>query len=72
MAKNAGEYGKQAVFLDEDLQTQARIAQMASLKKDGLNYLAPAIPMLLQNDKGNIVPFMQIAQDYNAPLLKAC
>lgn len=54
--KNAGEYGKQAVFLDEDLQTQARIAQMASLKKDGLNYLAPAIPMLLQNDKGNIVP----------------
>ncbi|SUO98642.1 glycerophosphodiester phosphodiesterase family protein [Suttonella indologenes] len=54
--KNGGDFGKQAVFLDEELDTAARIAEMPKLREDGLNYLAPAMPMLLANQDGKIVP----------------
>lgn len=54
--KHGGAYGKRAVFLDEELDTRARIAAMSKLKKDGLVYLAPAMPMLLTHKDGKIVP----------------
>lgn len=54
--KNAGDYGKQAVYLDEEFNTAARIKEMPQLRRAGLNYLAPAMPMLLKNQNGKIVP----------------
>lgn len=54
--KNGGDYGKQAVFLDEELETAARIAQMPELRKEGINYIAPAMPMLVSAENGKIVP----------------
>ena len=39
-----------------ELDTAARITEMPKLREDGLNYLAPAMPMLLANQDGKIVP----------------
>ncbi len=54
--KNSGDYGKQAVYLDETLETKARIDEMPKLRQDGLTYLAPAMPMLVKTENGKIVP----------------
>lgn len=69
--KNGGDYGKQAVFLDEELDTAARIAEMKKLREDGLNYLAPAIPMLITHKDGNIVPsdYAKAAKDNGFKLI---
>lgn len=57
--KHEPAFGKQAIFLDEELDPNARIAQMPELRREGVNYLAPAIPILLQNKGGKIT-----ASDY--------
>lgn len=69
--KNGGEFGKQAVFLDEELDTTKRIAEMAQLRADGLNYLAPAMPMLLTHKDGQIVPsdYAKSAKDNGLKLI---
>ncbi|MBS9779206.1 MAG: glycerophosphodiester phosphodiesterase [Moraxellaceae bacterium] len=54
--KNTPEFGKQAVFLDEELDTTKRIADMPKLHKEGVNYLAPAMTMLVTAKDGKIVP----------------
>ncbi|MBV7433876.1 glycerophosphodiester phosphodiesterase [Cardiobacteriaceae bacterium TAE3-ERU3] len=53
---NEAAFGKQAVFLDEELDTAARIEQMPALREEGVNYLAPAMPLLVRNEDGKIVP----------------
>ncbi|CAM5182423.1 hypothetical protein OURE66S_01332 [Oligella ureolytica] len=41
------EYGKQAVFLDEELDDPTiRIKEMPNMREAGLEYLAPATPLL--------------------------
>ena len=69
--KNGGDYGKQAVFLDEELDTAARIAQMPELRKAGVNYLAPAMPMLVKADGDKIVPsdYAKAAKDNGFKLI---
>ena len=54
--KNGGEFGKQAVYLDETLDTAARIKEMPEWRKAGLNYLSPAMPMLVKDEGGKLVP----------------
>ncbi len=54
--KKNPEFGKQAVFLDEELDTAKRIADMPKLREAGVNYLAPAMPMLVTAKDGKIVP----------------
>lgn len=69
--KNGGDFGKQAVFLDEELDTAARIAQMPELRKEGVNYLAPAMPMLVKADGDKIVPsdYAKAAKDNGFKLI---
>lgn len=51
------EYGKQAVFLDEELDDPSiRIKEMANMRKAGLEYLAPATPLLVTAKDGDITP----------------
>ena len=51
------EYGKQAVFLDEDLDDPSiRIKDMTKMREAGLEYLAPATPLLVASKDGEIVP----------------
>lgn len=52
-------FGRQAVFLDENLDGAARIAMMPKLKAEGVNYIGAAIALLLQAKNGKIV-----ASDY--------
>lgn len=53
--KNDPDFGKQVVFLDENLDNPAaQIALMPELYKAGLRYIAPAMPMLVKNDNGKI------------------
>lgn len=54
--KNTPEFGKQAVYLDEELDTAKRIAEMPKLHEAGVNYLAPAMPMLVTAKDGDVVP----------------
>ena len=54
--KNGEEYGKQAVFLDEDFDTEKRIKDMANMREAGLEYLAPAVPLLVATKDGAIAP----------------
>lgn len=69
--KNGGDFGKQAVFLDEELETAARIAQMPDLRKEGINYLAPAMPMLVKAEGGKIVPsdYAKAAKEHGFKLI---
>lgn len=54
--KTNPDYARQAVFLDEQLDTSDRISQMAQLRSLGVNYLGAAIPLLINNDNGKIRP----------------
>ena len=51
------EYGKQAVFLDEELDDPTiRIKEMPNMREAGLEYLAPATPLLVTTKDGEIAP----------------
>ncbi len=69
--KNTPEFGKQAVFLDEELDTAKRIAEMPKLHSEGVNYLAPAMPMLVTAKDGKIVPseYAKAAKENNMKLI---
>ena len=54
--RTSPDFGRQAVFLDEALDTAARIDEMPKLRRAGVNYLGAAIPLLISNHHGAIVP----------------
>ena len=69
--KNGGEFAKQAVFLDETLDTAPRIKEMPEWRKAGLNYLSPAMPMLVKDEGGKLVPsdYAKAAKDNGFKLI---
>ncbi|RKW14561.1 MAG: glycerophosphodiester phosphodiesterase [Cardiobacterium sp.] len=66
-----GDYGKQAVFLDETLDTAPRIKEMPEWRKLGLQYLSPAMPMLVKNDGGKfgVSDYAKAAKDNGLKLI---
>ncbi len=61
--KNAPEFGEQAVYLVEEmLEDISSPESLKNLKAQGVNILAPALPMLVENIGGEIKP-SQLAKD---------
>lgn len=52
--RNAPDYGRQAVLLDEESDAERRIAQMPGWREEGIRFLAPALPLLLAERNGKI------------------
>ena len=69
--KTGGEFAKQAVFLDETLDTAPRIKEMPEWRKAGLNYLSPAMPMLVKDEGSKLVPsdYAKAAKDNGFKLI---
>ncbi len=61
--KNAPEFGKQAVYLIEEMVEDVRSKEaMKALKAQGVNIIAPPLQMLVVNEGGEIKP-SQLAKD---------
>ncbi len=61
--KNAPEFGEQAVYLVEEMVEDISSPEsLKNLKAQGVNILAPALPMLVENIGGEIKP-SQLAKD---------